>query len=227
MRLVACCVPASAIGSIRCTNGAWRDRFCAGSVPTAETVAYRPGVTTLATHATDTIVAMKTVLLGAPPAEIEALLTRRRALGQDLFDEVWEGDYHVSPAPHWQHGIVGSEVRATLRPYARRVGLTASDPFNLGTSDDYRVPDGGFHHARPRGAWVPEATIVLEVVSPDDETFEKFAFYAAHGVREVIVAVPEEREVRCYDPGTGEQLAVSKQLGVGMTVISADLDWPA
>ena len=42
----------------------------------------------------------------------------------------------------------------------------------------------------------------------------------------VIVALPEEREVRCYDPATGEQLAKSSQLDVEMAALSAELDWP-
>jgi len=41
---------------------------------------------------------MRTVLL-EPPAEVRAWLARRRELGQDLYDEVWEGEYHVAPAP--------------------------------------------------------------------------------------------------------------------------------
>ena len=31
-------------------------------------------------------------------------MERRRRLGQDLFDEVWEGVVHMNPAPHSQHG---------------------------------------------------------------------------------------------------------------------------
>ncbi|HKA04265.1 MAG TPA: Uma2 family endonuclease, partial [Acidimicrobiales bacterium] len=41
--------------------------------------------------------------------------------------------------------------------------------------------------------WVPTAAVVVEVVSPDDETYEKFGFYAAHGVDELIVADPAGR----------------------------------
>ncbi|MGI8807477.1 MAG: hypothetical protein ACR2KK_06490 [Acidimicrobiales bacterium] len=66
---------------------------------------------------------MKTIVVGEPPVEITAFLARRRALGQDLFDEVWEGDYHVVPAPHPRHGQVDSEVAALLRPPAKAAGL--------------------------------------------------------------------------------------------------------
>ena len=34
---------------------------------------------------------MATLVNDPPPAEFEALLERRRGLGQDLFDEVWDG----------------------------------------------------------------------------------------------------------------------------------------
>src|SRR4051794_826348 len=42
-----------------------------------------------------TVEGMRTVLVGSPPAEVEAWLERRRQLGLDRFDEVWEGESHV------------------------------------------------------------------------------------------------------------------------------------
>ena len=35
---------------------------------------------------------MSTVVLGQPPAELEALLARRDQLGLDGHDELWQGD---------------------------------------------------------------------------------------------------------------------------------------
>jgi len=35
----------------------------------------------------------------ARPLVTEELIARRKALGQDLYDEVWEGVYHVAAAP--------------------------------------------------------------------------------------------------------------------------------
>jgi hypothetical protein len=83
---------------------------------------------------------MKTVIVGDPPAEITSFLARRRALGQDRLDEVWEGDYHVVPAPHFWHGQVDSELAALLRPPAKSAGLVITSQFNLGAVDDYRSP---------------------------------------------------------------------------------------
>ena len=121
---------------------------------------------------------MKTVVVGEPPVEITAFLTRRRALGQDGFDEVWEGDYHVVPAPHPWHGYVESELAALLRAAAQAAGLSVTGQFNLGEQNDYRVPDGGYHRGVPSEVFVPTTAIVVEIVSPHDETWLKFDFYA-------------------------------------------------
>ncbi len=51
---------------------------------------------------------MPTLVRDRPPAEFAALLERRRRLGQDLFDEVWEGVLHVNPTPSGRHGAVES-----------------------------------------------------------------------------------------------------------------------
>ncbi|MDQ3680552.1 MAG: Uma2 family endonuclease [Actinomycetota bacterium] len=37
-----------------------------------------------------------------------------------------------------------------------------------------------------------------EIISPDDETYEKFGFYADHGVEEIIVADPAARSVTIW-----------------------------
>jgi hypothetical protein len=52
------------------------------------------------------------------PVEFEALLERRRRLGQDLFDEVWEGVLHMNPAPSGRHGDLESQLHVLLAPLA-------------------------------------------------------------------------------------------------------------
>ena len=158
--------------------------------------------------------------------ELEELIARRRALGQDGMDEMWEGEYHVAPYAHSHHGVIEHALAVLLHPHARRAGLTGSGPFNLGGPQNYRVPDGAYHRVSPDGVYIASAPVVVEIVSPGDETFEKFGFYAAHGVVEVIVALPDVREVRCYDPSTGEHFPVSAVLGVDLQELSAELDWP-
>jgi hypothetical protein len=87
---------------------------------------------------------MRTVLVGERPREVEELIERRRALGQDLFDEVWEGEYHLVPAPHGRHGQVDYQLARILGPLADQAGLRGSGPCNIGVADDYRVPDQAY-----------------------------------------------------------------------------------
>jgi len=172
---------------------------------------------------------MKTVVLGPRPAELQALIERRQALGIDIFDEVWEGSYHVVPAPNAAHAYLDNVLAVLLHTYAEAAGLVGTGPFNLGGPDDYRVPDRGYHRGRPTGTWLPTAAVVVEIVSPDDETFEKFSFYARHGVDEVLVANPSARNVTLWrrrsDQGY-EQVSESALLGVGAAPLTASVTWP-
>lgn len=173
--------------------------------------------------------AMQTVVLGPPPAELKALIARRRALGIDGFDEVWEGAYHVAPMANMAHGLVGTALMVFLASYAKSAGLRGSTAFNLGVPENFRVPDGAYHRGSPKGSWIPTAAIVVEVVSPHDETYLKFGFYAAHEVDELIVADPCNRTVTLWRRSSGdsyEQFPVSKLLGIGATEIIAGIDWP-
>lgn len=171
---------------------------------------------------------MKTVVLGERPAELQALIERRKALGLDRWDEVWQGEYHMAPFAHSNHGLLKSRLVFALEPRARRAGLIAGDSFNLGKPDDFRVPDAGYHRAVPGTLYVPTAALVLEVLSPDDETFEKFDFYAAHGVDEMIVADPESRSVRCWHlaEGTYVEQPASALLDIDMATLVSEVDWP-
>ena len=172
---------------------------------------------------------MKTVVLGPRPAELEALIARRRELGLDLYDEIWEGSYHVVPAPRPAHGFVERRLAILLEPAADAHGLVGTGPFNLGERDDYRVPDGGYHRGLPDAVFVETAAIVVEVVSPDDETFANFDFYAAHAVDELLIADPATRSVRLFrlaDGGRYVETDRSELLGIRADELTAAIAWP-
>lgn len=171
---------------------------------------------------------MTTVVLGERPAELEAFIERRRALGLDGHDEVWDGVYRVAPHAHSRHGIVENELSMALGSRAKARGLRGSGPFDLGSTRDYRVPDLGVHESVPDSAYVSTALVVVEVLSPDDETFAKFDFYARHGVRELLVADPGEQTIRCWRLAAAvyEQVEACEQLGVEMAQLVDELDWP-
>ena len=171
---------------------------------------------------------MKLVVVGDPPVEITSFLARRRALGQDRFDEVWEGEYHVVPAPHPWHGYIDKALARLLDPLAAAAGLTGTTTFNLGKHDNFRVPDGGYHRGVPSEVFVPTAAIVVEVVSPDDETWLKFDFYAGHGVEEICIADPRRREVRWFVLAGDQyqEAGASPLLGATAADLVAGIDWP-
>jgi Uma2 family endonuclease len=91
-----------------------------------------------------------------------------------------------------------------LAPLAEARGLEATYETGLyrpGTGEsDYRVPDLMFartEHISPRGV-EGHAELVVELLSEDDESREKLAFYAEVGVREVMLIDPDTREFELY-----------------------------
>lgn len=163
------------------------------------------------------------------PIEFEALLERRRALGLDRRDEVWEGVLHMNPAPHRRHAYLQAQLIALLSPLGRPAGLTVVGEFNLGESDDYRIPDAGAHRPGPDELYNPTAALVVEIVSPDDGTWEKRGFYAARGVDELLIVDPENREVHWLALQAGgeyQPIEQSALVALGPAQLAEQIDWP-
>ena len=140
--------------------------------------------------------AMRAVFVEAP----EQVLAERRRLGLDERDEMWDGVVHVVPPAGGPHQRLGSRLLMALGPRAEALGLVPSYETGLfRAADDYRVPDLLF--CRPasvsdRGA--EGAELVVELRSPGDETYAKLDFYAAVGVRELLVVHPDDRRVELF-----------------------------
>jgi hypothetical protein len=129
---------------------------------------------------------------------------------------------------HPWHGYLDNVLAVLLGPYASRAGLVGTGPFNLGEPNDYRVPDRGYHRTLPSQVYVPTAAVVVEVVSRDDETWEKFDFYARHHVDEICTAEPTERRLRWFRL-IGQAYVdtdASELLGVTVADLVARIDWP-
>lgn len=139
---------------------------------------------------------MKVLILDAP----KELLEDRRRLGIDGRDEMWDGVPHVLPPAGGPHQRMSAAFFLAVAPLAQARGLTPH--FETGLFDDesnYRVPDLLFcrpEHLSERGA--EGAELVVEFRSPDDESYAKLDFYAATGVREVLVAHPKPRRVELF-----------------------------
>ncbi len=172
---------------------------------------------------------MRTVVLGEPPAELAALIARRRAHGHDLFDEVWYGEYHVAPPPNASHSDLQAQFVVLLQRLGEPAGLRTHGPFNLGSEEaNFRVPDVGVLRSRLDQVWIPTAAMVVEIVSPHGESWLKFDHYAAHDVDEVLIADPATSSLHLFVLADGryEPADRSAVLDVTAAGLHAAIDWP-
>jgi Uma2 family endonuclease len=169
-------------------------------------------------------------LVGDPqPAEIDALVERREALGLDRWDEVWDGVLHMNPPPSYKHERLVMHLGGLLGHYAELAGLELVGGVGIGVLNNNRVPDVVLQ--RPEDAreqWQETAGIAIEIVSPKDESWNKFEFYAAHEVDEVVIVDPEKRTVDWFGLGDGEYKAVehSSLIDIGPSELITQIDWP-
>lgn len=70
--------------------------------------------------------------------------------------------------------------------------------------------------------------LVIEIVSPGDETWEKLDFYAAHGVEELLIVDPREKEVSWLGLEAGEYKHLKRSRLIQLTAneLAARIDWP-
>ncbi len=168
------------------------------------------------------------LFLEDPPDMFVEWLERRRELGQDGHDEIWDGEYHVAPMAAASHGDVDDQVGALIRPRARRAGLWPVSAVNIGVPGDFRVPDRAVLRERDRSVYLPTAAIVVEIVSRNDESYQKFGFYFAHGVEEVLIVDPQRRTVEWYVRGEDRftRSERSALLDLDAASLHAEIDWP-
>ncbi|MBX3031056.1 MAG: Uma2 family endonuclease [Chloroflexi bacterium] len=172
---------------------------------------------------------MRTTFVMDPPPIVEDWLAQRRALGQDRYDEVWEGEYRVAPMPKGRHGRVEVELVRILMPRAARAGLVGSGGCNIGAPGDYRGPDQAYFRDWQDLTYYPTAAIVVEILSPDDESRHKLGFYFRAGVEEVLLVDPDSHTVEWLMRGRDglEPADGSAILGISSVDLAAAIDWPA
>jgi Uma2 family endonuclease len=137
------------------------------------------------------------------PMILPEVLEKRKRDGLDRFDEMWDGVLHMPPMPNRLHQDLEGGLETYLRLHwapARKAKVYHQ--INVasvgGWPDDYRIPDlvillperfaidcNEYFEGAP--------SVVVEIRSPGDETYEKFPFYAKLGVPEVWVIHRETR----------------------------------
>lgn len=117
----------------------------------------------------------------------------------DRRDEVWNGTYVVAPAPHQRQGRIAARLIARLVPAAEVVGLVVADLANVGSPDDYRIPDVVIYRweagDRPE-PYLATVELIVEVCSPGEEPEAKLPFYLDHQTREAVLIDPAAGRVR-------------------------------
>ncbi len=172
---------------------------------------------------------MATMVLDPYAYEVDALKERRRVSGLDRFDEIWNGVLHMVPAPSYGHASVEVQLMRLLGSYADAAGLELIGQSNLGEGEhDFRVPDGALHRPGAGGVWLHTAALVIEIVSPGDETWQKLPFYAAHRVDEVLIVDPQEHAVHWLGLAGGEYRPIERSglIDLGAIELTQRIDWP-
>ena len=153
---------------------------------------------------------MKAVMPAVPPP----IRQWRKKTGADRWDEMWEGVLHMAPVPNREHqhfkwALVTWLWNHWAEPRGNRVYLEINVASVGGWPDDYRVPDLVLltpdrfsidHNEYFEGA----PAVVVEVRSPDDESYEKLPFYAKIGVPDVWIIDRDTREPEVYVLAAGD-----------------------
>lgn len=174
---------------------------------------------------------MATFVRDPEPVELQQLRERRERLDLDHYDEVWEGVLHMNPPPTGEHQLILQQLAELLGPLARDAGLVPLiNEFGLGREgkENYRVPDGGLHRGAPKGVYQRTAALVIEILSPGDESWSKLPFYAAHDVDELLVVDPQEHAVDWLGLTGGEYHPIGRSglIDLGRDALAERIDWP-
>jgi Uma2 family endonuclease len=173
---------------------------------------------------------VRTLILDPSTAGLEPILELRKRSGLDRMDEIWEGVLHMVPAPSYAHGDIEAQLMRILGPRADAAGLKLIGQSNLGEGEhNFRVPDCSLHRPGAHGVWHSTAALVVEVVSPNDESWEKLPFYADHSVDEVLIVDPRKQTVDWLGLADGAYRPIERSALVELSAeeLAAALDWPA
>ena len=158
---------------------------------------------------------MKVVIPEAP----QHLLEWRARTGADRWDEMWEGVLHMPPAPNKSHQRLEGTMERWLWDYwAEPTNSEVDHQINVasvgGWPNDYRIPDlvlltPDRSHIDHNEYYEGAPTVVVEIRSEGDETFEKLAFYAKIGVPEVWIVDRDTKAPEVHVLTEGEYATAS------------------
>jgi len=125
--------------------------------------------------------------------------------------------------------MLDQQLAELLGAPARAAELIAGGEFNFGhADDDYRMPDRGLHRPETAGDSCATAALVVEIVSPGDETWDKLRFYGAHDVEEVLIVDPQRRSAHwlALEGSEHQPIEHSNVIDMSRTELAERIDWP-
>lgn len=153
--------------------------------------------------------------------KVRRIIHRRRRLGLDRKDEVWNGRYIIMPDPDNVHQDLVGSLLTVLRiviSWAKLgnayPGCNISDREEKWTSN-YRVPDVTVflndNPAENRNThWLGGPDLAIEIVSDNDKSRKKLDFYASVGTRELIIVDRAPWQLELFRLTDGELISVGK-----------------
>ena len=156
-------------------------------------------------------------LLVCDPSLAHSLIAQRQNGGLDRFDEVWNGVYVMSPIADNEHQSLATKLSTVLTMLIdfRDLGQTVAGANVSDRPEDwtknYRVPDvlvflKGSEARNLHTHWFGGPDFAVEIVSRGDRTLEKLDFYAAVGVRELLVIDRYPWKLTLYRSGISGRL---------------------
>jgi Uma2 family endonuclease len=165
---------------------------------------------------------------------IRRIIRRRRRLGLDRKDEVWNGRYIVMPDPDNVHQDLIGGLLTVLRIVISWAKLGNAYPGgNISDRDDkwttnYRVPDVTvFLNDNPaenrHTHWFGGPDMAVEIVSDNDKSRKKLDFYASVGTRELLVVDRDPWQVELFRLTDGALVSVGKSSVADGNVLTSEV----
>ena len=158
---------------------------------------------------------MRVLLLQPDPKWLE----ERRRLGHDRSDEVWDGVLHVVPSRNTSHQRFESALERVLYPLVTPLGLEVFHEHDVLDRDkgetNYRQPDIAVVSPVDlieRGI-NGHAELVVEIRSPNDESYEKLPFYEMCKIPECWIIDPITRTFEVYVLRRGKYVVAKADAG--------------
>lgn len=174
------------------------------------------------------------VALITDPELANEMIARRREMGADRFDEVWDGVYVMSPMADNEHQSLATDLAAILKAVVEwpghgkvYAGINVSDR-QRDWRKNYRCPDvavylNGTRAVDRRTHWYGGLDFGIEVVSRNDRSLEKLPFYEKVGTRELLLIDRDPWALTLYRLTEGRLVEAGRSAGTRPTAISSEV----